>query len=212
MIKILVADDHAIVREGLKRILGSATDMAVTDEACTGQEVVEKVSRNDFDVLVLDISMPGRNGLDILRELRVIKPKLHVLMLSVFPEEQYAVRVIRAGASGYMTKDSAPDELVAAIQRISQGRKYVSPSLAERLALDLEFASTTDKPLHELLSDREYRVMCMVAAGTRANEIAEELMLSVKTISTYRTRILRKMRMKSSAELTHYAIKHGLVD
>jgi len=212
MIKILVADDHAIVREGLKRILGSATDMAVTDEACTGQEVVEKVTRNDFDVLVLDISMPGRNGLDILRELRVMKPKLHVLMLSVFPEEQYAVRVIRAGASGYMTKDSAPDELVAAIQRISQGRKYVSPSLAERLALDLEFASTTDKPLHELLSDREYRVMCMVAAGTRANEIAEELMLSVKTISTYRTRILRKMRMKSSAELTHYAIKHGLVD
>ena len=212
MIKILVADDHAIVREGLKRILGSATDMAVTDEACTGQEVVEKVTRNDFDVLVLDISMPGRNGLDILRELRVMKPKLHVLMLSVFPEEQYAVRVIRAGASGYMTKDSAPDELVAAIRRISQGRKYVSPSLAERLAVDLELGSDRDRPPHELLSDREYRVMCMVAAGTRANEIAEELMLSVKTISTYRTRILRKMRMKSSAELTHYAIKHGLVD
>jgi len=212
MIKILVADDHAVVREGLKRILGSATDMTVTGEACTGQEVLERATRNDFDVLVLDISMPCRNGLDILRELRVMKPKLHVLMLSVFPEEQYAVRVIRAGASGYMTKDSAPDELIAAIRRISQGRKYVSSSLAERLALDLEFPSTTDKPLHELLSDREYRVMCMVAAGTRANEIAEELMLSVKTISTYRTRILRKMRMKSSAELTHYAIKHGLVD
>ena len=212
MIKILVADDHAIVREGLKRILGSATDMAVTGEACTGQEVVEKVTRNDFDVLVLDISMPGRNGLDILRELRVMKPKLHVLMLSVFPEEQYAVRVIRAGASGYMTKDSAPVELVTAIRRISQGRKYVSSSLAERLAVDLELGSDRDRPPHELLSDREYRVMCMVAAGTRANEIAEELMLSVKTISTYRTRILRKMRMKSSAELTHYAIKHGLVD
>lgn len=212
MIKILVADDHAIVREGLKRILGSATDMAVTGEACTGQEVVEKATRNDFDVLVLDISMPGRNGLDILRELRVMKPKLHVLMLSVFPEEQYAVRVIKAGASGYMTKDSAPDELVVAIRRISQGRKYVSPSLAERLAVDLELGSDRDRPPHELLSDREYRVMCMVAAGTRANEIAEELMLSVKTISTYRTRILRKMRMKSGAELTHYAIKHGLVD
>jgi two-component system invasion response regulator UvrY len=212
MIKILIADDHAIVREGLKRILGSATDMAVSSEASTGQEVVEKVTRDDFDVLVLDISMPGRNGLDILRELRVMKPKLHVLMLSMFPEEQYAVRVIRAGASGYMTKDSAPDELVTAIRRISQGRKYVSPSLAERLAADLELGSDQDKPPHELLSDREFRVMCMMAAGTTANEIAEELMLSVKTISTYRTRVLRKMRMKSSAELTHYAIKHGLVD
>lgn len=212
MIKILIADDHAIVREGLKRILGSATDMAVNGEASTGQEVLEKVTRDNFDVLVLDISMPGRNGLDILRDLRVMKPKLHVLMLSMFPEEQYAVRVIRAGASGYMTKDSAPDELVTAIRRISQGRKYVSPSLGERLAIDLELGSDRDKPPHELLSDREYRVMCMVATGRTANEIAEDLMLSVKTISTYRTRVLRKMRMKSSAELTHYAVKHGLVD
>ena len=212
MTKILIADDHAIVREGLKRILGSATDMAVTGEASSGQEVVDKVTRGDFDVLVLDISMPGRNGLDILRELKVMKPNLHVLMLSVFPEEQYAVRVIRAGASGYMTKDSAPDELVTAIRRISQGRKYVSPSLAERLAIDLELGSDRDTPPHELLSDREFRVMCMVAEGRTANEIAEELMLSPKTISTYRTRVLRKMQMKSSAELTHYAIKHGLVD
>ncbi len=212
MIKILVADDHAIVREGLKRILGSATDMAVSGEASTGQEVLEKATKDDFDVLVLDISMPGRNGLDILRELKVMKPKLHVLMLSVFPEEQYAVRVIRAGASGYMTKDSAPDELITAIRRISRGRKYVSPSLGERLAVDLELGSDRDTPPHELLSDREFRVMCMVAVGRTANEIAEELMLSPKTISTYRTRVLRKMQMKSSAELTHYAIKHGLVD
>jgi two-component system invasion response regulator UvrY len=210
MMKILIADDHAVVREGLKQILSARSDMAVTAEASTGHEVLQQIEKNNFDLVVLDISMPGRGGLDILKEIRNKRPKLPVLILSMYPEEQYAVRVLKAGASGYMTKESAPNELVKAIQQISKGKKYVSLSLAEKLAVDLEV--TTGRPLHESLSDREYQVMCMIASGKTLKEIAEQLSLSIKTISTYRSRILEKMNMKSNAELTHYAIKNRLVD
>jgi DNA-binding NarL/FixJ family response regulator len=209
MIRILIADDHTIVRKGLKQIIAETTDMAVTDEACDGQEVLNKVRNDSFDMVLLDISMPGRTGLDILRELKTENPKLPVLVLSMYPEEQYAVRVLKAGASGYLTKESAPDELIAAIRKVSMGKRYVTPSLAEKLALNLQVDS--DKPLHETLSDREYQVMCMIASGKTVGEIADKLSLSAKTISTYRARILEKMKMKNNAEITHYAIQNRLV-
>jgi DNA-binding NarL/FixJ family response regulator len=210
MIKVLIADDHPVVRRGLREIVKEAFHVAVADEASNGQEVLERVAKNDYDVVLLDISMPGRSGLDVLKELKGQKPKLSVLVLSIHPEEQYAVRVLKAGASGYLTKESAQDELISAIQKVSTGRKYISPSLAERLALDLEMGA--EKPPHESLSDREYQVMCMIASGKTVKEIAEELFLSVKTVSTYRARLLDKMRMKNNAELTYYAIKHRLID
>jgi two-component system, NarL family, invasion response regulator UvrY len=210
MIKILIADDHAIVREGLKQILSESPDLVVVAEASTGQEVLEKIAKNDLDLVVLDIAMPGRGGLDILKEIKSQRPRLSVLMLSMYPEEQYAVRVLKSGASGYLTKESAPAELVKAIRQISQGKKYISPSLAEKLAIDLEISP--DRPPHETLSDREYQVMCMIASGKTLREIADGLSLSIKTISTYRSRILEKMNMKTNAELTHYAIKNRLVD
>ena len=210
MMKILIADDHAVVREGLKQILSETPDMLVADEANDGQEVLDKVSENQYDIVLLDITMPGRSGLDILKQIKNDNPKLPVLMLSVHPEEQYAVRTLKAGASGYLTKGSAPDELIAAIRKISQGKKYVSPSLAEKLAIDLDIDH--EKPRHEILSDREYQVMCKIASGMTVKEIADELSLSVQTISTYRSRILEKMKMKNNAELIHYAVKQGLVD
>ncbi|MGD1074945.1 MAG: response regulator transcription factor [Thermodesulfovibrionales bacterium] len=210
MIRILIADDHSIVREGLKQILAETPDMVVSGEAADAQEVLDKIARNHYDVVVLDIGMPGRSGLDALKELKGQHPKLPVLILSMYPEEQYAVRVLRAGASGYMTKESAPDELVGAIWKVAQGRKYISPSLADRLASSLVL--DTEKPLHETLSDREYQVMCMIASGKTVSEIAASLSLSVKTISTYRTRILEKMGKKNNAELTHYAIENHLAE
>lgn len=210
MIKILIADDHAIVREGMKQMLAGVPDMVVADEASSGQEALNKIWKGDFDVVVLDIAMPGKSGLDTLKELKSEKPRLPVLILSMYPEEQYAVRVLKAGASGYLTKESAPDELVAAIRRISQGKKYISSSLAEKLAVDLD--ADAKKPFHEALSDREFQVLCLIASGKTVGEIAEKLSLSVKTISTYRTRILEKMHMKNNAELTYYAIQHHLVE
>ncbi len=210
MIKIFIADDHAIVRKGLKQIVGDTSDMVIAGEAGNGHEALDKVLKNDYDVIVLDISMPGINGLDVLKQIKSQKPKLPILALTMHPEEQYAVRVLRAGASGYLTKESASDELITAIKRVSTGRKYVSSSLAEKLAFGLEVDS--EKPLHENLSDREYQVMCMIASGKTVKEIAGELFLSAKTVSTYRTRILEKMNMKNNAELTHYAIKQGLVE
>jgi len=210
LIRILIADDHVIVREGLKQIVAETSDMVVADEAGSGHEVLNKVLKNDYDVVVLDITMPGMNGVDILNQLKNQRPELPVLILSMHPEEQYAVRVLRAGASGYLTKESAPDELIAAIRKVSAGKKYVSSSLAEKLAFELEI--DTVKPLHETLSDREYQVMYMIASGKTVKKIAEEIFLSVKTVSTYRARILKKMKMKNNAELTYYAIKHGLVE
>ncbi len=210
MIKILVADDHTIVREGLKQIVGEVGDMMVADEAGNGQEALQKIREGNFDVVLLDISMPGRSGLEVLKDIRAERPKLPVLILSMHSEEQYAVRTLRAGASGYLTKASAPDELIGAIRKVSRGRKYVTASLAEKLALELDADSR--KPPHELLSDREYQVMLMLASGKSVKEIADELCLSVKTISTYRSRILEKMNMKKNAELTLYAVQNGLVD
>lgn len=210
MIRILIADDHAIVRKGLKQIVAETADMVVADEACTGHEVLDKVRDNEYDVVVLDISMPGGDGVDILKQIKKEKPKIPILVLSMHPEEQYAVRVLHAGAAGYMTKESAPDELITALRRVAAGRKYISSSLAEQLAFKLE--RNADRPLHEILSDREYQVMCMIASGKEVKKIAEELCLSVKTVSTYRSRILEKMRMKNNAELTRYAIKQQLVE
>ncbi len=209
MIKILIADDHAVVRRGLKQILSEGSDMVVVEEASNGNEVLQSIRKQDFDVIVLDISMPDRSGLDVLMELKHMRPKLPVLLLSMYPEEQFAVRVLKAGAAGYMTKESAPDELVRAIRKVLGGGKYVSPSLAERLAYDLE--TDVGRPRHETLSDREFQVMCMIASGKTVTEIAKELSLSVKTISTYRTRILGKMSMKNNAELIHYAIQNRMV-
>ena len=210
MIRIMIADDHRIVREGLKQILAETPDMIVVDEASNGQEVLGKVWENDYDVVLLDISMPGRSGLDILKQLKNERPKLAVLVLSMYSEEQYAMRALRAGASGYMTKESAPDELIEAIRKVSTGRKYISPTVAEKLAVSLE--AKDERPAHENLSDREYQVMCMIASGKTIKSIADELSLSVKTVSTYRTRILEKMRMKNNAELTHYSIQNRLVE
>ena len=210
MIKILIADDHTLFRKGLKHILSEYPDLVVTDEASNGQEVLEKIWHNDYDMVLLDITMPGMTGLDALKQLKNDKPKLPVLVLSMHPEEQYAVRVIRAGASGYLRKESAPDELITAIQKISGGRKYITSSLAERLADDMEH--TAEKPLHDTLSDREFEVFRMIAAGKTIKHIAEALFLNARTISTYRSRILEKMQMKTNAELIHYAIKHQILD
>jgi len=210
MLRILIADDHAIVRQGLKQIVTETQDMMVAGEASNGQELLNKIKEGEYDVVVLDITMPGRNGMDVLRQLRSERPWLPVLMLSIHPEEQYALRALRAGASGYLTKESAPDELVVAIRKVSRGGKYVSSSLAEKLAFELEVGR--EQAPHEALSDREYQVMCMIASGKTVMEIAQKLSLSEKTISTYRSRILEKMKMKNNAELTYYAIKNQLVD
>ena len=210
MLKILIADDHPIVRQGLKQILSEESDMGAFGEAQNSQQVLELVRKQDWDIVVLDITMPGRGGIDVLKELKHQRPKLPVLILSMHPENQYAVRALKAGAAGYVTKGSAQEELVKAIRKILRGGKYVSPTLAQKLAFNLE--AEAEKPLHETLSDREYQVMLMIASGKTVSQIAEELSLSVKTIGTYRARILEKMKMKTNAELTHYAIKNGLVD
>ncbi len=210
MIRILIADDHAVVREGLKQIVAETSDMVVAAEAASGQQALDLSLNNDWDVVLLDIGMPGRGGIDVLKQLKSEKPNLPVLVLSVYPEDQYAVRALRAGASGYVTKESAPKELIAAVRKVAQGGKYVSPSLAERLASDLD--ADAERPIHERLSDREYQVILMLAAGKTVKEIAAELSLSVKTISTNRTRALNKMEMKNNAQIARYAARHGLID
>jgi len=209
MIRVLIADDHAVVREGLKRIVAGNADMEVTAEAASGQEALELARANDCDLVLLDLAMPGKDGLDTLKELKALRPHLPVLVLSVYPEEQYAVRLLRAGAAGYLTKESAPEELVAAIRKVSRGGRYVSETLGEQLAVLV--GSASDRPPHEGLSDREFRVMLMLASGKIASQIADELCLSVKTISTYRSRALRKMNMRNNAEFSFYAVKHGLL-
>ena len=210
MIKTLIADDHAVVRRGLKQILEETTDIVAGDEAVDSREVLEKVRAKKWDVLLLDITMPGRSGLDILKEIKQLSPKLPVLVLSMHAEEQFASRVLKAGASGYLPKESAPEELVKAIRKVHSGCKYISSSQAEKLVYLLDRGS--EKPAHETLSDREYEVLRLIASGKTVTQIAQQLKLSVKTISTYRARILEKMKMQSSAELTHYAIKNRLVE
>ena len=209
MIKVFITDDHPIVREGLKQTLRETPDIAVSGEANNGEETLNELRNHDVDVVLLDISLPGRSGLDILAQLRIAYPSLKILILSTYPEEQYAVRALKTGAAGYLTKESAPDELITAIRKVALGGKYVSAALAERLAFDL--AGETSARPHEKLSNREYQVMCMIASGKTASEIATELSLSDKTISTYRRRILDKMNLRHNAELTHYAIQQGLV-
>ncbi len=209
MIKVLVADDHTLVRKGLKQILLETKDIEVVDEASDGKETIKKVNKKDYDLVLLDISLPGRSGIDVLKQLKCSNPSLPVLILSMHPEEQYAVRSLRAGAAGYLTKESAPNELIAAIRKVAKGGKYITSSLAEKLAG--EIGPDAEKLVHEILSDREYQVMCMIASGKTVKEIAEALNLSVKTISTHRARILKKMHMDNNAQLTYYAIKHGLV-
>lgn len=210
MIRIIIADDHAVVRKGLKQIFDETQDLTVIDEANSGHELLEKVRLNKYDVVILDISMPGKDGLDTLKELKILQPDLSVLVFTVFPEEQYAVRILKAGAAGYLNKECEPEEMIDAIRKVARGRKYISPFLAELLASNLDTAGET--PVHELLSDREFQVMCLIASGKSVSDIAKELSLSINTISTYRLRILEKMSLKNNSEITHYAIKNRLVE
>jgi len=210
MIKVLIADDHAIVRKGLKQILLEIPDMCVEGEAASAQETLRKVQQNHYDVLVLDILMPDRSGFVIIKEIKHLRPDLPILVLSVYSEDQYAVRVLKSGAAGYLTKECVPLELVGAIRKVVNGGKYISPALAEGLVTRLQ-TDIPDKP-HESLSNREFQVMRRIAQGFTITEISRELALSVKTISTYRARLLSKMNIKSNAELIRYAIKNQLID
>ena len=210
MIKVLIADDHAIVRRGLKQILEETPDIVVRGEAANADEVFAQLRLGAWDVLVLDINMPGRSGVDVLKEIKRQRAKLPVLILSMHAEEQYAARVFKAGASGYLPKESAPDELVKAIRKVHGGGRYVSPAQAEKL-LYLLNQDNGERP-HETLSDREYEVLRRIASGRTISQIGVDMKLSVKTVSTYRTRLLEKMRMKTNAELTHYGIKQRLVE
>ena len=209
MLKILVADDHAIVRQGVKQILADSHDMVVCDEASDGQEALDKALLNDYDVVLLDISMPGKNGLEVLRELGSQKPGLPVLILTMHAEQDYAMRVLRQGASGYITKQSAPEELMNAIHRVASGGKYVSPSLAEEMVSYLKIGEEPQP--HSVLSEREHQVMCMIAAGRTVKEISEQMALSKRTIRTYRSRILKKMKVGSDAALIRYAVENRLI-
>ena len=207
MLRILIADDHPIVRRGLMQILSDEADIAIVEEAQNAREVLELVRQQNWDAVVLDITMPGRGGLDTLKELKRLHPELPVLMLSMHPEDQYALRAFKEGAAGYMTKESAPEELVKAIRKITKGVKYVSETLAEKMVSFLG----AEPPSQDNLSAREYQVMLMLVSGKTLSEIADEISLSVKTVSTYKTRILEKMKMQNNAEITYYAIKNGLV-
>ena len=209
-IHVLIADDHAIVRQGLRQILSETDDLLVSGEADDGVEAMYLARAREWDVVLLDVSMPNRNGIDTLKMLKKEFPRLPVLILSMHPEEQYAVRALKAGASGYLTKQSAPQLLVTAIRQVASGHKYVSPSLAMKLAELI--SEDSDRPAHEALSDRESQILCLIAAGRTLTQIAEELNISVKTVSEYRKRLLEKMRLETNAELIHYGLKRGLVE
>ncbi|MFQ6607911.1 MAG: response regulator [Fidelibacterota bacterium] len=212
MIRIFVLDDHAIIREGLQRIISKTNDIKIVGEAGDAKEIIKKVVNREWkvDIVLLDITLPGRSGIEVMNELKAIRPELRFLVLSIHPEDQYAIRALRSGASGYMTKDSAPEQLVGAIRKIFSGGKYISPSLAERLASYVR--QDYDRPVHETLSNREFQVMCMIASGKTVSEIAKELTLSVKTISAYRSKVLEKMNMKTNAQLTLYVLQKKLTD
>lgn len=208
MIRLLIADEYEIVREGLKQLLAGASDIAIIDEAGSPQEVIDKVWNNDLDMILLEISMSGRSGLDILEQLKNEKPDVKILVLSMLPEEQYAIRAIKAGAFGYLTKMCSSNELIKAIRMVSVGKKYINYSIAEKLASYLERGNK--RPLHESISNREYQVLRMITSGKTVSAIAGELSLSVKTISTYRMRILEKTKLKNNAELIHYVVRNDL--
>ncbi|MFT4170943.1 MAG: response regulator transcription factor [Rhodocyclaceae bacterium] len=210
-IKVLIADDHAIIRHGLKQILSDTDDMTVVGEADGGVKALQMMRGTAYDVVLMDISMPDRNGIDTLKLVKKEFPRVPVLILSMHPEEQYAVRALRAGAAGYLSKQGAPEQLVTAIRQVSNGKKYVSPAVAEELANAIG-EDEDDRPPHEKLSDREYQTLCLIASGKTLTQIAEKLNLSVKTVSVYRARLLEKMKLHNNAELTHYGLKHGLVE
>ena len=208
--KVLIVDDHPVVRMGIKQILADEPDIATTMEATSVSEMMEYVRQEDWSVIVLDITLPDRSGLEALKDVKAMRPELPVLILSMHPEDQYAVRVLKAGASGYVTKESAADELAKALRKVVGGGRYISSTLAEKLAIAV--GGDYDKPLHETLSDREFQVMFLIASGKKPAEIADELLLSVKTVSTYRARVLEKMHMANNAELTYYAVKNSLIE
>jgi DNA-binding NarL/FixJ family response regulator len=208
--RVFIADDHPVVRQGLKQLLSAEADFSVAGEASSGHEVIDQCGRFAWDVAVVDYRMPGKGGIDLIKELRQRFPDRPVLVLSVCPEDQYAMRVLRAGAAGYLTKESAPEDLVNAIRKVARGGRFVSAALGEQLALSLSNGS--DEPLHCRLSDREYQIMWLLASGKKVGEIAQQLYLSPNTISTYRKRILEKLDLKNNAELMRYAIGHQLVD
>ena len=210
MIRVLIADDHTIVREGLRHLLATAGDIVVVGEAVNGHEVVERVRMTDLDILLLDLSMPGKSGMELIRQVKTEKPKLKVLVLSMHEEHQHAVRAIRAGASGYLTKDSASVQLVSALRKLAAGGAFISAEVAEQLARDAHGAG--DAPPHTTLSDREYQVLRMLVSGQSLTEIAEKLNLSIKTISTHKARLMQKMNAGNQAELIRYAITHKLTD
>ncbi len=209
MIKVFIADDHAVVRSGIKQILSEDNNISVVGEASTTDEIMDQLYEQTWDILILDITMPGKNGLDAMIEIKRRKPEIKVLILTMHSEEEIAIRALKTGASGYLNKESVPGELIKAVKKVYDGGRYISPSIAESIALSFE----KSKPnlIHEDLSDREFQIMCLIASGNTLHQISENLSISVKTVSTYRSRILEKMNMKSNVELTHYAIKHRLV-
>jgi DNA-binding NarL/FixJ family response regulator len=209
-LRILVVDDHPIVRQGLRQVLADAPEISEIVEAATPQEALDLVQRRVWDAVILDISLPGRGGLEVLKDIKRAVPRLPVLILSMHPEDQYAVRTVRAGAAGYLTKEAAAESLIHAVRKVASGGRYISAELAERLAT--EIAADSDRPLHASLSDREFDVLRSIASGQTVGEIADRLSLSVKTVSTYRTRILEKMRMKNNAELMQYVLSNRLLD
>jgi two-component system invasion response regulator UvrY len=210
MTKILIVDDHFVVRRGLKEILAESMDEVKIDEASSGGEALQAVQKTDYDVTLLDLALPDQNGLEVMKQLLQHKPGVRVLILSMYPEDQYATRALRAGAAGYLSKASVPDELAGAVRKVIQGGKYISASLAERLAGEL--GSDAERAPHEALSDREFQVLRRLGAGKTPTEISVELHLSIKTISTYRSRILDKLHLSTTAQIIHYAVEHGLVE
>lgn len=210
MIRVFIADDHSLFRTGLQQILAKYADLCIVGEAGTGTEALQGIRESECDVLLLDITMPGRGGLDIMKDVRRENPDVAILILSMHPEDQYAIRVLKAGASGYITKESAAEELIAAIRKVDSGGRFVSAALAEKLAFSL--GHNPEFPPHQMLSEREFQVMHMLAAGTKLTGIADALHLSEKTITTYRARILEKLHLHTNAELVHYAIDHKLIE
>jgi DNA-binding NarL/FixJ family response regulator len=210
MIKILIADDHAIVREGLKQILSTSREMGVTGECVDGRDVLEKIRAGEWDVILLDMSMPGLSGIDLIKRIKDEKPGLPVLVLSMHHEDQFALRALKAGASGYLTKESAPALLVSAVRKVAGGGKYISPALAEKLAFEMD--PFKEKPLHEMLSDREYQILRMIVSGKSINQIAADLSLSAKTVSTHKTRVMQKLNVDNNARLIQYALTNHLND
>lgn len=209
MINIFIADDHALIREGIKKILSTVSDLNLVGETADPNEISELLKKVSCDILILDLSMPGKDGLDVLKELKNFSPQTKILIMTMHPEDQFAKRTLKAGASGYLTKESAPDELITAIRRIASGRKYVSQNLAEKLAQDLE--DNSDKPVQDLLSDREFQILKMIASGKSQIDIADELSISASTVNTYRSRILEKLNLQTTADLIHFAYQNKLI-